>query len=98
MDAQIARPNTYQNPVITLMAIVFVLLLVSGGLLAVSAHDWLSHVTWDGDDVDTKRHQENIGEALALASLIPGSIFVILCGVRHETNRVLALLAPEAFN
>jgi hypothetical protein len=97
MDTRIVRPNSYQNPVITLMAIASVLLLVSGGLLAISAHDWLSHVTWDGDDVDAKRHQQNIGQALALASLIPGSIFVILCGVRHETNRVLGLLAPEAF-
>jgi hypothetical protein len=97
MDTRIA-PNMYRNPVITLMAIAFVLLLASGGLLAIAAHDSLSQVTLGGNDVDVKRHQENIGQALALASLIPGSIFVILCGVRHETNRVLALLAPESFS
>jgi hypothetical protein len=94
MDTQSARPNTYRNPFIVLMAIAFVLLLVSGGLLAMSAHEWLSHVTWDGEDVAAKRQQENVGQALALASLIPGSIFVILCGVRHEINRVLAVRAP----
>lgn len=101
MDTQTAQPKTYQNPVISLMVIVFVLLLVVGGLVAWSAHEWLSHAqaSWDAvavDAVDARRHRETIGRALALASVIPASIFVILCGVRHETNRVLAVLAPEA--
>jgi hypothetical protein len=99
VSTRTASPKTYQNPCITLMAIAFVLLLAIGGLLALEAHDALSQYAWNGegiDDVDAKQRQEKVGQRLALASLIPGSIFVILSGVRHEINRVLAARTPEA--
>lgn len=98
MNTQTAVPKTYRNPLITVTAIAFVLLLVIGGVVALNAHESLTSFSWDGPgvDVDAKQRQEKIGQALALASLIPGSIFVILCGVRHEINRVLASRTLEA--
>lgn len=95
---QTVAPDTRSedhNPWIILTLSIGLGLFVIGGIIALQAHNFLENVTWDGDDVDAKRHQEHVGQALLAVSALSLLVCTVLVGVRYETNRVLKALRSD---